>query len=87
MIADLIVMHDGMKIFPVEIEHKIKSIFWPSFLSNVVLIGNDRKHLTCLLTLKVKTCLTNKMLVVLLLYTVCYEANWRSYKYHPTKGG
>ena len=69
MITDLIEMHDGTKVVPVEIEETIKTKV--DFLSNVMLIGDNRKFLTCLVTLKVKTDLTSKKLVVLFLYIVC----------------
>ena len=69
MITDLIKMGDGMKVAPVEIEETIKAKV--DFLSNVMLIGDCRKFLTCLVTLKVKTYLTSKKLVVLFLYIVC----------------
>ena len=57
-LADLIEMAGKKKVVPIEIEEYIKSKV--EFLSNVVLIGHQRKHLTCLLTLKVKTYLTSK---------------------------
>ena len=66
---DLIEMAGGEKIVPIEIEERVKSEL--EFLSNVVLIGHQREYLTCLLTLKVKTRLTSKRLVVLFLYIVC----------------
>ena len=50
--VDLITMKDGTKISPIEIEDCIKDKM--SFLSNVMLIGNRRKHLMCLMTLKVR---------------------------------
>ncbi|XP_065886216.1 uncharacterized protein [Dysidea avara] len=49
-IDDLIKMGDGMKVAPVEIEETIKAKV--DFLSNVMLIGDCRKFLTCLVTLK-----------------------------------
>ena len=52
--VDLIKMAGGEWVVPIEIEECIKSEI--EFLSNVVLIGDKREHLTCLLTLKVKTC-------------------------------
>jgi len=60
MNIDLIIMHNKVKIVPLEIEEKIKSEL--PFLSNAILIGDDRKYLTCLLTLKVKSCRTSKRL-------------------------
>ena len=50
--VDLIKMAGGEWIVPIEIEEHIKSEV--EFLSNVMLIGDNRKYLTCLLTLKVK---------------------------------
>ncbi|XP_065885420.1 uncharacterized protein [Dysidea avara] len=49
-IDDLITMAGGQRVVPIEIEEHIKSEV--EFLSNVVLIGDNRKQLTCLLTLK-----------------------------------
>ena len=63
-------MANEEKIYPAKIENLIKSML--PFLSNVVLIGDNQWYLTCLLTLKVKTCLTNKRLVVLFLCVVFY---------------
>jgi len=65
-LADLIEMAGKKKVVPIEIEEYIKNEV--EFLSNVVLIGHQRKYLTCLLTLKVRICLTSERLVVLLLY-------------------
>jgi len=61
-IVDLITLSGGHRVAPIEIDDCIKSEV--EFLSNVVLIGDNRKYLTCLVTLKVKTFLTNKILVV-----------------------
>ena len=49
------------QVYPVHIEDVIKSEI--SFLSNVMLIGDKKLYLTCLVTLKVNTCLTSKRLV------------------------
>ena len=69
MCVELIITAGGENVPPVYIEDCIKTEV--PFLSNVMLIGDKRKFLTCLLTLKVKTCLTSKRLVVLFLYIVC----------------
>jgi len=61
-------MANGEKINPVTIENCIKTEV--SILSNVMLIGDNREYLTCLVTLKVKTCLIIKKVVVFFLYTV-----------------
>ncbi|XP_065883895.1 long-chain-fatty-acid--CoA ligase ACSBG2-like isoform X3 [Dysidea avara] len=47
---DIITLHDGTKINPIEIEAAVKNEV--DFLSNAMLIGDNREHLTCLLTLK-----------------------------------
>ena len=44
-------MQDGTKISPIKIEDFIKSEV--PFLSNVIVLGDKRSYLTCLLTLKV----------------------------------
>jgi len=59
MLVDLIKMAGGQSVVPIEIEESIKSEV--DFLSNVMLIGDEREHLTCLLTLKVRA---NKRLEV-----------------------
>jgi len=59
------------KVNPNVIENKIKAVV--PFLSNVMVIGDKRKYLTCLLTLKVKMCFTSKRLVVL--YCANYSAS------------
>ena len=48
---DLITMENSIKVSPIDIENYIKNKV--PFLSNVMLIGDKRKHLTCLMTLKV----------------------------------
>ena len=49
---DLITMKNGIKVSPLEIEDCIKNKI--PFLSNVMLIGDKRRYLTCLMTLKVR---------------------------------
>ena len=62
-----ITMTNGQNVPPVYIEDCIKTEV--PFLSNVMLIGDKRKYLTCLLTLKVNAHFnTNRLVVVLLLY-------------------
>ena len=51
MSPELIITSGGENIAPVPIEDLIKKEV--PFLSNVMVIGDHRKYLTCLLTLKV----------------------------------
>ena len=51
MISELIITSGGENIPPVLIENSIKKEL--PFLSNVFVIGDHRKYLTCLVTLKV----------------------------------
>jgi long-chain-fatty-acid--CoA ligase ACSBG len=48
---ELIITSGGENIAPVPIEDRIKAAV--PFLSNVMLIGDKRKYLTCLVTIKV----------------------------------
>merc|ERR1719195_1691360 len=52
-IKELIIGAGGENIAPVPIEHYLKSIL-PA-VSNLVMIGNQKKYNTCLISLKVKT--------------------------------
>ena len=52
-IKELIVTSGGINIAPIPIESQIKSEL-PDLISNVVVIGDNRKYLTCLVTLKCK---------------------------------
>ena len=51
--AELIITAGGENIAPVPIEDRIKQEL--PFLSNVMLIGDKRKFISCLVTLKVMT--------------------------------
>ena len=50
--TERIIIADGEHVFPVYIENCIKREV--SFLSNVMVVGDKKKFLTCLLTLKVR---------------------------------
>ena len=50
-LSELIIMSDGENIPPVPIEDRIKNEI--PFLSNVMVVGDQREFLTCLMTLKV----------------------------------
>ena len=52
-IKELIITAGGENIAPIPIESQIKSEL-PDLISNVVVIGDNRKYLTCLVTLKCK---------------------------------
>ena len=52
LIAELIITSGGENVAPVPIENKIKSEV--PFLSNVMIIGDKKKFLSCLVTLKVR---------------------------------
>ena len=51
VLLELIITSGGENVAPVPIEDKIKAEI--PFISNVMLIGDKRKYLTCLITLKV----------------------------------
>ena len=51
IIVELIITAGGENVAPVPIEDRIKGEV--PFLSNVILIGDKRKFLSCLVTLKV----------------------------------
>ena len=76
---DLITMENGIKVSPFEIEDCIKSKI--PFLSNIMLIGDKRKYLTCLMTLKVRHCILNNDMIAKCIYTVCNSSeHWRSHR-------
>ena len=50
-VSELIIIYGGGKIAPVLIEDRIKKEV--PFLSNVMVVGDNRKYLTCLVTIKV----------------------------------
>lgn len=60
---EMIVLSDGNNVAPVHIEAMIKKE--APFLSNVVLVGDGRDYLCCLMTLKV--CVKLKLTVFLLI--------------------
>ena len=51
LLLELIITSGGENIAPVPIENNIKQEV--PFLSNVMVVGDHRNYLTCLLTLKV----------------------------------
>ena len=55
--VELILLNNTEKISPDFVEDHIKNEI--PFLSNVVLVGEGRKYLTCLLTLKVNWFITH----------------------------
>ena len=68
---ELIITSDGHNIPPMYIEESIKSKV--PFLSNVMVVGDNRKYLTCLLTLKVRNVYHSHWIVILFLYLVCHK--------------
>ena len=58
MCIDLITIQNGTKISPIKIEDVIKSEV--PFLSNVMVVGENRSYLTCLVTLKVSNAILEK---------------------------
>ena len=74
---ELIIMSDGENIPPVPIENRIKNEI--PFLSNVMVVGDQRDFLACLMTLKVnfhiiyicKKCYFNHIFVTLLAFLLC----------------
>lgn len=52
---ELIITSGGENIAPVPIEDRIKAAV--PFLSNIMLIGDKRKYLSCVVTIKVATLL------------------------------
>ena len=55
LVSELIITSGGVNIAPVPIEDRIKKEV--PFLSNVMVVGDNRNYLTCLVTLKVSVCL------------------------------
>ena len=51
LVSELIITSGGENIAPVPIEDRIKKEV--PFLSNVMVVGDNRKYLTCLVTMKV----------------------------------
>ena len=73
---ELIIMSDGENIPPVPIENRIKNEI--PFLSHVMVVGDQRNFLTCLMTLKVnfhicisKKCYFNHILVTSVAFLLC----------------
>ena len=52
-ITELVITSGGKNIAPVPIENEIKEKV--PFLSNVMVVGDHRKYITCLVTLKVRS--------------------------------
>ena len=52
VVTDLIVLRDGETVLPMEIENRILTEV--PFLSHVVVVGEHRPYLTCLVTLMVR---------------------------------
>merc|ERR1712038_76334 len=50
-IKELIITSGGENIAPIPIENRIKNEL-PEIISNVVVVGDQKKYLTCLITLK-----------------------------------
>lgn len=58
-VPELIITAGGENIPPVHIEDEIKKEI--PFISNVMVVGDHRKYLTCLMTLKVSLQLTTHL--------------------------
>lgn len=58
--SELIITAGGENVPPVPIENAIKAAV--PFLNNVMVVGDKRKYLTCLVSLKVRTPLTQQSL-------------------------
>jgi len=65
-LTELIITSGGENIPPVPIEHRIKAEV--PFLSNVFVIGDHRKYLTCLVTLLVSVTFALLLQVALILH-------------------
>ena len=81
---ELIITAGGENIAPVPIEDRIKKN--APFISNVVLVGDKKKYITCLVTLKVITMYFHTSILSCLMHSyfaLLYSCSHVSYPIYP----